>query len=126
MSWPLPGTHIPNQFVAQVIGAGVSFEMAAVFNHAIILGFYDTDLGYISALPSFEVAKFSGHPSLYYSKYSWDQLGVALFRESAQTIWQKREVWLRFYYPSCLWSKTKHLLRLPFLCSWVDGMQLGP
>ena len=120
MSWPLPGTHIPNQFVAQVIGAGVSIEGAAVFNHAIIVGFYDTAIGFRLAAPSLEMAKFSGNPSLYYSKYAWNQLDTSLFRESAQTYWQGREVWLRFYYPACLWSKTKHLLCLPFLCSWVE------
>lgn len=38
VAWPIPGTHIPNQFAVQVIGAGAKLEAAAFVNHAIIVG----------------------------------------------------------------------------------------
>lgn len=92
ISWPLPGSHIPNQFVVQVLGAGAKLEAAVFLNHAIIVGFYDTDMGFILAAPSVEVARFSGHPNLYYSKYTWSQLGDSLFDPSPQTYWSEREI----------------------------------
>ena len=89
MAWPLPGTHIPNQFVAQIIGAGGSIEAAAFWNHAIIVGYLDTQLGFISAAPSVNAARFSGKPSLYCSKYSWSQPGLG-FINSPQGYWNWR------------------------------------
>ena len=38
VAWPIPGTHIPNQYVVQVIGAGAKLEAAGFINHAIIVG----------------------------------------------------------------------------------------
>eukprot|EP00956_Cyclotella_meneghiniana_P008259 scaffold11019_cov38-Cyclotella_meneghiniana.AAC.1 len=38
VGWPFPGTHIPNQYVVQVIGAGAKLEAAGFINHAIIVG----------------------------------------------------------------------------------------
>ena len=38
VAWPIPGTHIPNQFAVQVFGAGAKLEAAAFVNHAIIVG----------------------------------------------------------------------------------------
>ncbi|MGA0857564.1 MAG: ricin-type beta-trefoil lectin domain protein, partial [Candidatus Nanopelagicales bacterium] len=35
------------------------------------------------------MAKFSGNPSLYYSKYPWKELGVSVFNPSAQGYFQK-------------------------------------
>lgn len=87
ISWPLPGSHVPNQYVAQVMGIGVKLEMAAFFNHAIIVAYYDINLGLIPAVPSMALAQAMGHPSLYYSKYGWSDLGTTLFQPSAQTHW---------------------------------------
>jgi len=93
VAWPLPGSHIPNQFVAQIIGAGASFEAAAFWNHAIIVGYLDTQLGFMLAAPSVAAARFSGNPNLYYSKYSWSQLGHTLFLyPSPQVRWSRREI----------------------------------
>lgn len=74
VAWPLPGTHIPNQFLAQIVGVGVKLEMAAFVNHCIHLGYLDSDLGFMTAAPSIKLAEFSGNPTLYYRKFSWAQL----------------------------------------------------
>lgn len=87
ISWPLPGSHVPNQFVAQVLGVGAKLEMAAFFNHAIIVAYLDTDLGFILAVPSMALAKATGHPDLYYSKYDWSDMDTTLFQPSAQIRW---------------------------------------
>ena len=62
------------------------------------VGFYDTDLGFMLATPSLQAAKFSGHPSLYYSKYAWDEMGSALFNPSAQYYWN------RLGWQKCSWD----------------------
>jgi len=98
VAWPMPGEHVPNQFVAQIVGAGGSFEFAAFWCHAIIVGFYDSQLGFMLAAPSVTAAKFTGHPSLYYSKYTWDELGVNLFTTNVQTLWS------RLGYKECNWE----------------------
>jgi len=71
------------------IGAGISVEASAFWNHAIIVGYYDVHLGFMLATPSLEAARFSGNPNLYYSKYSWSQLDVSLFVTSAQNYWRR-------------------------------------
>jgi hypothetical protein len=99
VAWSLPGTHIPNQFVAQVIGVGAKLEAAAFWNHAIILGYYDTDLGLMLATPSRACAQFSGNPNLYYHKYSWSDLDVSFYLESAQSHWSERELAFKYCNP---------------------------
>ena len=64
-------------------------------NHAIIVGYYDVDIGFMLAAPSMAAAKFSGNPNLYYSKYTWDQLGTTLFLTSAQAYWQRCKIMLK-------------------------------
>jgi hypothetical protein len=89
VGWPLPGTHIPNQFVVQIIGLGATAEAAAFWNHNIIVGYYDTQLGFMLAAPSVNAARFSGTPSLYYSKYTWTELGHRFYGASPQVYWAR-------------------------------------
>ena len=77
--------------MAQIIGAGESVEAAAFWNHAIIVGYLDTQLGFMLGAPSVNAARFSGNPNLYYSKYSWSQLGLG-FINSPQGYWSQREI----------------------------------
>ena len=109
MGWPLPGNDTPNQFVVQIIGAGASFEFAFFWNHAIITGCYDVDIGFLLAAPSMENARFSGNPRLYYSKYAWSELGDTFFLESAQSYWSDRKILLRFLALPC----SQRLMSLP-------------
>ena len=118
---------MPNQFVAQIIGAGESVEAAAFWNHAIIVGYLDTQLGFMLGAPSVNAARFSGNPNLYYSKYSWSQLGHTLFLDpSPQDRWRNREV-TEIFNP-CLSSSrilTSYLLYLPFSMQLVGMKAAG-
>jgi len=92
INWPLPGSHHPNQYVVQVIGAGGKIEISASISYDIILGYYDKDVGFMLARASTAMAELSGHPSLYYSKYSWDNLGdggvMGMFSPGIQSQWE--------------------------------------
>ena len=45
-------------------------------------------VGFLWAAPSLTMAKFSGNPSLYYSKYPWNELGTSVFNPTAQDHWE--------------------------------------
>ena len=69
---PLPPDD-PNQFVLGV-SAGGKAELSLGFNATAIFLYFDKDFFMLPATPSTTVAKLTGHPSLYYSRFSWDQM----------------------------------------------------
>ena len=92
--------------MVQVVGVGESVEASAFWNHAIIVGYYDTLFHFMPAAISPQAATFSGNPSLYYSKFSWRQLDIQISLDgivsgpTVQQFWRERESLSRFHcYP---------------------------